>query len=248
MPYLLGRPGAWSPRRVGHRRRVKADGEDRERVLRKLREPVNGLTHLAGALLAVAVLVLLVRLGAGTGKVRHLLAFAVFGLSLVALYTASALYHLLPLSARGIARLRRLDHMMIFVLIAGTYTPFCLIALQGGWRWGLLAAIWGLALGGMGLKLRWMHAPVGLSTGLYVLMGWVALLAAPALARALTGWGMVWVLAGGVLYSFGALIYALRRPILWPGLLEAHELWHLFVLAGSGCHVWAVARYLGALA
>jgi hemolysin III len=212
--------------------------------MRRLREPANGLTHLAGALLAVGALAALVRLAVGAGTLRHLVACAVFGLSLVGLYTASALYHLLPLSARGVARLRRLDHVMIFALIAGTYTPFCLLALGGGWRWGLLALIWGLALGGMLLKLRWMRAPVWLSTALYVLLGWAALLAAPAFLRALPGRALGWVVAGGLIYTLGALIFALERPTPRRGAFGAHALWHLFVLAGSACHVWAVARYL----
>ena len=214
---------------------------------RRLREPVNGLTHLAGALLAVVTLAVLMAMAIWMGKVRHLIAFVIFGLSLIALYTSSALYHLLPVSQRAIERLRRLDHMMIFVLIAGTYTPFCLIALTGAWRWGLLAAIWGVAFGGIVLKILWMHAPVWFSTALYVLMGWVALIALPVLVHALPPGGLGWVAAGGVLYSVGAVIFAIEKPVIRRGVFEAHELWHLFVLAGSACHVWAVGRYLGPL-
>jgi len=103
---------------------------------------------------------------------------------LVGLYTASTLYHLLPLSARGLARLRRLDHLMIFALIAGTYTPFCLIALHGAWRWSILGTVWGIAIAGFFLKVFWIDAPTWFSTLLYLLQGWVAIIAAPALARA----------------------------------------------------------------
>ena len=212
--------------------------------MRHLREPANGLTHLAGALLAVAALATLLRLAADAGTARHVVAYAVFGVSLVALYTASALYHCLPLSARGVARLRRLDHMMIYVLIAGTYTPVCLLALDGGWRWGLLGLSWGLACGGILLKLRWMHSPIWLSTALYVLPAWAALAAAPTVLRALPGGGLAWLVGGGLVYTLGALVYALGRPTPRPGVFEAHALWHLCVLAGSACHVWAVARYL----
>lgn len=211
---------------------------------RRWREPVNGLTHLAGAALSVVALAVMVGLALYGGKVRHLIAFVVFGLSLVALYTSSALYHLLPLSRQWIRRMRQLDHMMIFVLIAGTYTPFCLIALHGGWRWGLLGTVWGLALGGIALKIWWMHAPVWLSTLLYILVGWVALAAAPTIVRVLPPGGVAWLIAGGVIYSLGAVIFALEWPVIRRGAFEAHELWHLFVMAGSGCHVWAVARYL----
>ena len=113
---------------------------------KRLREPVNGLTHLVGAVLAFAGLIVLLARATSTGRVDQFVAFGIFGLSLVALYSASALYHLLPLSPPGIARLRRVDHMMIFVLIAGCYTPVCLLVLQGSWRWGLLGLVWGLAL------------------------------------------------------------------------------------------------------
>jgi hemolysin III len=211
---------------------------------RRWREPVNGLTHLTGAALSVVALVVLVGLAIYVGKVRHFIGFAVFGLSLIALYTTSALYHLLPLSRRWIRRMRQLDHMMIFVLIAGTYTPFCLIGLQGGWRWGLLGTVWALALGGIALKLWWMHAPVWISTILYILVGWIALAAAPTIVRSLPAGGVAWLIAGGIIYSLGAVVFASNRPTFYRGVFEAHELWHLFVMAGSGCHVWAIARYL----
>jgi hemolysin III len=212
--------------------------------LNKLREPVNGLTHLAGAILAVIVLGGLVGVAAWSGKVRHLVAFLIFGLSLVALYTSSALYHLLPVSARALERLRRLDHIMIFLLIAGTYTPFCLIALNGAWRWGLLGAVWGIALVGMILKFFWLHAPVWLSTALYLAQGWAALVAVPMLWRAFPAQALLWVAAGGIIYTIGAIIFALKWPTIRRGVFEAHELWHIFVLLGSACHVWTVARYL----
>ena len=213
-----------------------------------LREPVNGLTHLAGGLLAAAGLIVLLASATRAGRMDQLVAFGVFGFSLVALYTASALYHLLPLSPAGVARLRRVDHISIFVLIAGTYTPFCLLALDGGWRAGLLGLVWGLALCGILLKVLWMEAPRWLSVALYLGMGWVAVFAAPALFRAVPLGGMAWVLAGALVYSAGALIYGLRRPNPVPGVFGFHELWHLFVMAGSACHFWAVLGYIAPLA
>jgi hemolysin III len=217
------------------------------RVMRRLREPVSGLTHLVGGLLGVVGLVVLLATAAGAGRMDQLVAFAVFGLSLILLYTASALYHLLPLSPAGVARLRRVDHMAIFLLIAGTYTPFCLLALDGGWRAGLLGLVWGLALCGVLLKLFWMGAPRWLSVGLYLGLGWAAVVAAPALFRAIPAGGMAWVLAGGLAYSGGALVYGLKRPDPLPGVFGFHELWHLFVVAGSACHFWAVLRYIAPL-
>jgi hemolysin III len=215
---------------------------------KRLREPVNGLTHLVGGLLASVGLVVLLATAASAGRMDQLVAFGVFGFSLIALYTASALYHLLPLSPASVARLRRADHITIFLLIAGTYTPFCLLALDGGWRVGLLSLIWGLALCGVLLKLLWMDAPRWLSVTLYLGMGWVAVIAAPALFRAVPTGGMVWVLGGGLVYSAGALIYGLKRPNPVPGVFGFHELWHVFVVAGSACHYWAVLWYIAPLA
>jgi hemolysin III len=214
----------------------------------RFREPVNGLTHLVGGLLASVGLGVLLATATRAGRVDQLVAFGIFGFSLIALYTASALYHLLPLSPAGVARLRRVDHMSIFVLIAGTYTPFCLLALDGGWRVGLLGLVWGLALCGILLKLFWMDAPRWLSVALYLGIGWVAVIAAPALFRAVPAGGMAWVLAGALVYSAGALIYGLRRPNPMPGVFGFHELWHLFVVAGSVCHFWAVLGYIAPLA
>ena len=221
----------------------------KEREKRKVfREPFNGLTHLVGGLISSVGLVVLLATATSEGRVDQLVAFAIFGFSLIALYSASALYHLLPLSPRGVARLRRVDHMSIFLLIAGTYTPFCLLALDGGWRVGLLGLVWGLALCGIVLKLLWMDAPRWLSVALYLGMGWVALVAAPALFRAVPAGGMAWVLGGALVYSVGALIYGLKRPNPKPGVFGFHELWHLFVMAGSACHFWAVLGYIAPLA
>ena len=199
---------------------------------------------MAGGLLAcVGVVVLLAR----AASADQIVAFGVFGLSLIALYTASALYHLLPLSPPGVARLRRVDHMMIFVLIAGTYTPFCLLALESARRVGLLSVIWGMAFCGVLLKYLWMGAPRWLSVALYLGMGWTAVVAAPPLSQALPSRGVAWVLGGGLVYSAGAIIYGLRRPNPMPGVFGFHEVWHLFVLVGSACHFWAVLRYVAPL-
>lgn len=181
------------------------------------------------------------------GDAAHLVGFTVFGLSQVALFTASALYHSLRLTPANIARLRRIDHMMVFVLIAGTYTPICLIALHGVWRWGLLGLVWALTLGGLLFTTRWMHAPGWLSTGYYVLIGWIGIGAAPVLFHALPPAGVAWMLVGGVVYTVGALIFILERPRLRPGVFDSHALWHLCVLGGSFCCFWLVVRYVAPL-
>ena len=216
--------------------------------MKKLREPVSGLTHLAGVLLALIGLgVLLVR-ASGAGRVDQFVAFGVFGLSLVALYGASALYHLLPVSPVAVARLRRLDHVTIFILIAGTYTPICVLALEGGWGAGLLGLVWTLALCGVVLKVVWMDAPRWLSVGLYLAMGWLAVIAASAILQAIPQGGVAWILGGGLVYSVGAVVYGLKWPNLIPGVFGFHELWHIFVLAGSACHFWAMLRYIAPIA
>jgi hemolysin III len=202
------------------------------------------LTHLLGAVLSVAALVVLVWLAISARDARQLVAFTIFGLSQIALYTASTLYHSLPLSPAGVARLRRIDHMMVFVLIAGTYTPICLVALRGGWGWSLFGVVWGIALGGLVIKTRWMHAPKWLSTALYLAMGWAVVVAAPVLFDRLPIGAVAWLLAGGIIYSIGAVIYALKRPNLIPGVFDAHALWHLFVLAGSACFFWMIVQYV----
>lgn len=213
-------------------------------VWKKLREPVSGLTHLAGALLSVAGLVQLTYVAAVRGTVWHVVSFAIFGASLILLYTASALYHLLPLSPRGQQALRRVDHMMIYVLIAGTYTPFCLVPLRGVWGWSLLAGVWVLAVAGIVVKAFWLHAPRWLSTGFYLGMGWLVLIALGPLLRTVPAGVVPWLIAGGAFYSVGAVVYATRWPNFVPRVFGFHELWHLFVMAGSFSHWLAVFRFL----
>jgi hemolysin III len=192
----------------------------------------------------VAALVVLLWLAISARDARQLVAFTIFGLSQIALFTASTLYHSLRVSPAGVARLRRIDHMMVFVLIAGTYTPICLVALRGGWGWSLFGVVWGIALCGLIIKTRWMHAPKWLSTALYLAMGWAVIVAAPVLYDRLPAAAVGWLLAGGIIYSIGAVIYALKRPNLIPGVFDAHALWHLFVLAGSACFFWMILQYV----
>ncbi len=210
---------------------------------RAMREPANGLTHLAGVLLSLVALVALVAIGVHTGNVTVLIALIVFGLSQIALYTASTLHHSLSLSPQANARLLRFDCMMVVVLIAGTYTPVCLFALRGLWRGGLLGAIWGLTLIGLIMMTRWMNAPRWASTTFYVALGWVGLLAAPVLFHALPLAGFAWMLAGGAVYTLGALIFLFNRPDPFPRWFGAHALWHLFVLGGSACCFVLIVRY-----
>lgn len=209
----------------------------------RVRDPVNGFTHLAGALLSVVALVVLVYVAATKGTPWHIVSFAVFGASLILLYTASTLYHLLPLSEKGVWALKRLDHMMIYVLIAGTYTPICLVALRRAWGWIILAGIWAMAGLGIIMKIFWLNAPRWLSTIFYLVMGWLAVLAIPLLVKVMPLGGIFWLAAGGLLYTIGAVIYGIKKPNIckWFGF---HELFHLFVLGGSFHHFWLMYRYI----
>ncbi len=213
-----------------------------------LREPANAITHLIGSVLSVAALILLLWLGSRTGSCWALVGLGIYGTSQLASYVASTLYHALHISHAGMERLLRLDCVLVFVFIAGTYTPVCLVELQQGWRWGLLGTVWGIALVGLVLKVWWLHGPVWLSTGLYVAMGWVALAALPAIIRALPPASVAWFVAGGVVYTIGALIFLLDRPWPRPGVFEAHAIWHLCVVGGSSCCLWATVDFVRPLA
>jgi len=199
----------------------------------RFREPVNAWSHLVGLVLATVGTVLLLHLSRGPAQT---LAFAIYGSSLILLYGASTLYHALPLPQHRLRKLRTLDHIAIYFLIAGTYTPVALITLHGPSGWVLLAAAWAIALAGIPFKLWWLDAPVWLSTATYLGMGYMALLAAAPLARAVSPGGLVWLVAGGLAYMVGAVIFARKRPNPFPGRFGHHEIWHLLVLAGSGCH------------
>lgn len=204
-------------------------------MLDKIKDPVSCLTHLGGAVASLGVLVLLISLAVPHGAV-YTLSFAIFGASLILLYSASAIYHMLDLGEKN-EILRRIDHTMIFYLIAGTYTPVCLVALPGAWRWSILGTIWGLAVAGTFMKIFWLRAPRWLSTMIYVIMGWLVVVAFVPLFRAISGGSFALLLAGGLCYTAGALIYALKRPRLNIPGLGFHEIFHIFVLAGSAFHV-----------
>lgn len=206
----------------------------------RLREPFNALSHMAGAVASVAGLTVLVVFAAIRTDVWHVVSFAVFGATLVLMYTSSSLYHALRLSDKGIAVMRKIDHITIFMLIAGTYTPFCLVPLRGPWGWSLLVISWSIALAGIVLKLFCFNVPRWLSTGIYLAMGWIFVVAVYPLVMALNLSSLIWLGLGGLFYSGGAVIYGLKYPDPWPSTFGFHGIWHLFVLSGSFCHFWAV--------
>lgn len=202
------------------------------------RELVSGYSHLLALLLSIAGLVVLVVESALDRNAWHVVGFAIFGASLILLYSASTMYHLLPLPEQRKVLFRRIDHIMIYILIAGTYTPVCLTVLRGPWGWSLFGVIWGLAGLGLAFKLAWLSAPRWLSTVLYVVMGWVALVAMVPIVEAVTWEGVAWMVAGGVWYTLGAAAYATKWPTLHPRHFTFHELFHLLVMAGSLAHFW----------
>lgn len=208
------------------------------------RDPISGLTHLFGALIGVWGLVYLIRASAASGNSERVVPFAIFGAGVIAMYSTSALYHWLHVSDEVRKILRRVDHTMIFLLIAGSYTPFCMITLRDSYGPSILATVWSIAILGLLLKLFWLDAPRWFSTGLYVGMGWIAMIAIYPLIQRLSTEGLVGLLLGGVFYTVGALIYALKRPDPFPPHFGFHEIWHLFVLAGTGAHFYSVCTLL----
>jgi hemolysin III len=200
-------------------------------------EKFNALTHLVGAVLALAGTVVLIALAAQEGDPWKVASVSIYGVTLVLLYSVSAAYH----SVRGRAKniLRELDHHGIYLLIAGSYTPFCLVTLRGAWGWSLLGMVWGLAVLGSLQELRRQSGARMLSVLIYVVMGWVALVAVVPLLHGLGPAGFAWVVAGGLLYTIGIVFYVLDTR-----LTHAHGVWHLFVIAGSATHYVAILHYV----
>lgn len=199
----------------------------------KTEEKLNVITHGIGFLLSVAALVLLVVRASLYGTGLHIVSAAIYGSSLVVLYFASTAFHMAK-DQKTRSRLNVFDHASIFLLIAGTYTPFALVTLHGPWGWSIFGVIWGMAIAGIILKLYYTGRFNTLSTVLYVLMGWVMIIAIVPLVRALPVGGLLWLLAGGISYTLGAVLFLLNR------LPFNHAIFHVFVLTGSICHFMAV--------
>lgn len=211
----------------------------------KVKDPISALTHFIGFLAVIPCFILLMQKAKVESSNLHMIGFAIFGISLLLLYGASTIYHTFELPQEKTNLLRRIDHMMIFILIAGTYTPVCLVSLHGTWGWTLLVAIWAFALVGLLLKIFWMDAPRWLSTMIYVIMGWLAVIAFVPLQKAVSWGGIGTLLAGGIAYTIGAVIYGLKKPNL--SVLKSfgfHEIFHVFVMLGSGIHIAFMFQYV----
>ncbi len=199
----------------------------------RIREPVNAWSHFVGLVLATAGTVALLQLASSSAQT---VAFSVYGASLILLYGASTVYHALPLPRHRLRPLRTLDHIAIYFLIAGTYTPVALVTLHNRTGLLLLGAAWTIAVAGIPFKIWWLDAPTWISTAIYLAMGYMTLLAAVPLASAVGAGGLAWLVGGGVAYTVGAIIFTRERPDPFPGVFGHHEIWHLLVLVGSGCH------------
>jgi len=203
-----------------------------------IREPGSAITHFIAMMMAVfATVPLLVKAGIQSGW-ENFLAMAIFMGSMILLYGASATYHSVDLTGRSLRIFRKLDHMMIFVLIAGSYTPVCLIVLGGKLGYTLLALVWGIAAVGMLVKACWITCPKWFSSVIYIAMGWVCVLVFGPLLKTLSAPAFLWLLAGGIIYTVGGVIYALKLPIFNAKhkFFGSHEVFHLFVMGGSICH------------
>ena len=206
--------------------------------LSHLKDPGSALTHFIGWLMALFAAVPLI-LRAWTAPDRiYVLSLTIFAVSMLLLYAASTLYHSLDINEKINKRLKKLDHMMISVLIAGTYTPVCLLALPKRVGYPLLLTVWGIAIGGIILKAFWVTCPKWISSVLYISMGWTCVLAFTNLLNSLTKASFLWLLAGGIIYTVGGIIYALKLPLFNSRHKNfgSHEIFHLFVMGGSTCH------------
>ncbi len=213
-------------------------------VFKKFRDPLSGLTHFIGIVLAVFGLIALLNRTGYPFTIWHAVSFSIFGVAMVLLYGASTLYHWLPLHGKQLEIFRKVDHIMIFVFIAASYTPICLVTLHGAWGWWILCSVWGVTIAGLFLKIFWLHAPRYFSTGIYLFMGWIIVVGTWPLVNTMALSGLVWMAIGGLFYSVGAVIYALKKPDPWPKIFGFHEVFHVFIMFGSFSHFWMMYRYV----
>lgn len=213
--------------------------------MNQFREPMNALTHLIGAILSIFGIIAMLILIVAKDNLTPLTLISVlaFGVGLICLYGTSFRYHASYGSKEEILQLKKLDHAMIFILIAGTYTPFCLLCLTGTMRVAMMVAIWGVALVGIILKVAWINMPRWLGTGLYIFLGWFALFVLGPLYQALPRPGFVLLVGGGVMYTIGGVIYAVKKPNFGKNF-GFHELFHIFVILGSLCHFICVFFFI----
>lgn len=210
-----------------------------------IREPFNGLSHLAGAVLSVVALIAMtVKAAMSNSPILHIAAVIIFGVSMILLYSASATYHMVLAKDSVIAFLRRVDHSMIFLLIAGSYAPFCLITLEGAIGFVLFSVVTAIAFAGILFKMVWFSCPRWLSTTLYIGMGWIIVFLFSPLSNILSTPGLWLLIVGGVMYTFGGIIYGAKPKFLKSKYLGFHEIFHIFILLGTLFHFLCVYFYV----
>ena len=228
------------------KKEVSAMAQKIKRNILKIKDPGSALTHFTAMILAAAAAVPLLIKGSRSPAQFHLAALAVFILCMVGLYAASTIYHTLDISPKVNRLLRKIDHMMIFVLIAGTYTPVCFIVLGDETGWFLLGLVWIIAFLGILINAFWITCPKWFSSMVYIAMGWVCVLAFSKILTALPREGFIWLLAGGIIYTLGGIIYALKLPVFNSRhrYFGSHEIFHLFVMGGSLCHYMMMYQFV----
>ena len=217
-----------------------------KRGITKVKDPGSALTHFIAMILAIiAAIPLLSKAGHDSGHMR-ISALAIFILSMIGLYAASTIYHTLDISPKINKLLRKIDHMMIFILIAGTYTPVCMIVLGDKTGWTMLTLVWGIAIVGILINALWITCPKWFSSLIYIAMGWVCILAITKILSSMPRAGFMWLLAGGIIYTAGGIIYAMKLPFFTSRhrYFGSHEIFHLFVMGGSLCHYVMMYRFV----
>lgn len=217
--------------------------------MKKIKDPVSGFSHLIGMFLSIVGLVFLIIYATKSGeKAWDIVTFTIFGTALILLYLFSSLYHLLNLGETGTRVFKKFDHIMIYIVIAATYTPICLGPLRGPWGWSIFGVVWGLAVLGTILTAVWIKAPRWLTTSIYIAMGWLVIVMIYPLIttfqrlNALSS--LLWLLLGGIFYTIGGIIYGIKKAPFTTKHFGFHEIFHIFVMLGSFCQYWFIFRYL----
>ena len=215
-----------------------------------VKEPMSALTHLIGAVCSIfAMPVLLIHASLYHASKLDLIAYMIFMISMILLYSASTIYHSFSISPKVNKALKKIDHMMIFILIAGTYTQVCLIVLGDRTGWGLLALVWGIAIAGIVIKACWIYCPKWFSSLIYIAMGWVCVAVFGQLISSMQSGAFALLLSGGIIYTVGGIIYALKLPLFNSRHTDfgSHEIFHLFVMGGSFCHFVVMYYFVAAM-
>lgn len=211
-------------------------------MIAKFREPVNAVTHFVAAALSMIGMLFLIFFG--WGSTQKIWMFTIYGISLVLMFIASGVYHMVNAKESILLKLRKFDHSAIYLLIAGTYTPICLYFFKGFWQTGLIIIVWSFAIIGITIKLFIIKAPRWITAGVYLIMGWLAIMGVQEIIQRMPPASITWLVLGGLFYTIGAIIYITKRMDFYPGIFGFHEVWHIFVMLGAFCHYIVILRYI----